>query len=123
MEFDLLSMGKRIEDLGTRALSWRDLSVISRWSDPHTSALFRAVSPEESMWSLSTQLQASTVDLLSRLWWAKTKNAGKASNPMPHPIPRPGFHRQRDTSAMRRGDAMTVEEFDARMAAKFSGPN
>lgn len=74
------------------------------------------------MWTLEAQLQASAVDLLSRLWWVKTKNAGRASNPMPKPIPRPGFHATKDQTAMRRGDVMTIEEFDLRMAQKLS-PN
>lgn len=116
-------MGKTVEDLGTRDLSWWDLSVITQWSDPHTSALFRATNPEDAIWDLNSQLLASAVDLLSRLWWVKTKNAGKASNPMPKPIPRPGFRSTSDKTTHRKGDAMTVEEFDLRMAAKFTTPN
>jgi hypothetical protein len=97
--------------------------VITRWQDPHTSALSRAVDPEAATWDLSSQLSAATVDLLSRLWWVKTKNAGKSSNPMPPPIPRPGFKPQKSKTAMRQGAAMTTEEFDLRMAAKYDSPN
>lgn len=88
MEFDLLSMGRRLEDLGTPALSWRDLLVVVNHSGPQ-SALARVTNPEMAAWASGAVvpwLLATVADLLAAANWQR---AGKNSAPKPKPIPRP----------------------------------
>lgn len=58
------------------------------------------------------------VDELRWLHWSKTKDAGKAKNPPPERIPRPGVRSA--AKKLRMGDAMTVEEFERRYAEKLA---
>ncbi|AYN56831.1 tail assembly chaperone [Arthrobacter phage Andrew] len=89
IEYDLLVMGRRLDDLGTPALSWRDLLVIVKHSGP-SSALVRAVQPELSAWANGTvlaDLVALVADLLAAGNWQRQ---GKKSAPKPKRIKRPG---------------------------------
>ncbi|ALY08861.1 tail assembly chaperone [Arthrobacter phage Galaxy] len=89
IEYDLLVMGRRLGDLGTPALSWRDLQVVVRQAGPG-SALARALDPEMDAWTSGAVvpwLLATVVDLLAGANWQR---AGKKSAPKPKPIPRPG---------------------------------
>jgi hypothetical protein len=82
-------MGLRLDDLGTLALSWRDLYVIVQQSGP-SSALMRALQPERAAWAsgmVLADLLAHAVDLLAGGNWQR---AGKKNAPKPKPIPRPG---------------------------------
>lgn len=115
-----MAAGKHIDHLGTRDLSWRDLLVIVKHSHPKTSALYRAQNPKDWMWDLDSMLLASAVDELRWLHWAKTKDAGKATNPQPEPTIRPGVEPKKPAE-MRVGDAMSSDEFDRRYAAKLAG--
>lgn len=45
--YDLIRHGRHIDDLGTTALSWRDLKVILDMQPPGESATFRALYPDE----------------------------------------------------------------------------
>jgi len=114
-----MAAGRHIDQLGTVDLSWRDLWVIVGQSHPNTSAVHRARNPDTWMWGLPEMLAASMLDELRWLKWSKTKNAGKASNPPPEPVVRPGVDPKKPAQ-MRVGDAMTQEEFDRRYAAKLA---
>ncbi|MGV3564224.1 MAG: hypothetical protein ACO1ON_13180 [Nocardioides sp.] len=86
IEYDLLTVGLRLDWLGTERLSWRDLLVIIRQS-PRTSAYARAIHGDEALWGLSDHLLAEVVDALA---WANWQRAGQRYAPKPKPIPRPG---------------------------------
>lgn len=99
VEYDLIGLGLRLDDLGTPALSWRDLWVIARWS-PSGSALDRARRPDETWWGLTEQLLASVVDQLRVANWQRT-DAKRSTYPWP--IPRPGVepqHKQHGSTGM-----------------------
>lgn len=81
-------MGLRLDWLASEELSWRDLLVIVRQA-PQSSAVARAVEPEQSTWGLSEQLLALVADYLAWLQWAQTEDGSKNRN-RPKPIPRPG---------------------------------
>lgn len=86
LEYDLISHGLRLRQLGTALLSWRDLLVIVRQQPPEA-ALARAMDPEGSAWGLSEQLLAAIADSAHvRVWQA---GSGKRHD-RPKPIPRPG---------------------------------
>lgn len=81
----MIGLGLRLEWLGTEALSWRDLKVITR-NLPPGSALGRAMHPDSHAWGLTEQLLASAVDALAGANWQRANGKG----PRPTPIPRPG---------------------------------
>lgn len=120
IEYDLLCLGRRIDDLGTEDLTWRDLKVILN-QQPHTSAFSRSVNGEDAGWGMAEQLLAAAVNELRWLHWAKTKDAGKASNRPPEPIgPSWWAEARKKKTRMRVGDAMTVEEFERRYAERIA---
>ncbi|AYN58243.1 tail assembly chaperone [Arthrobacter phage Kepler] len=108
IEYDLLVMGRRLEDLGTPALSWRDLLVIVRQAGP-SSALVRALQPELAAWAsgqVLADLAATMVDLLAAANWQRQ---GKKSAPKPKRVKRPG----QDTGEKKFGRApIPVKDFD-----------
>ena len=86
VEYDLISHGLRLRQLGSDLLSWRDLYIIVR-QQPSTAAVARAMDPEGSAWGLSEQLLAAIADAAHvRVWQA---GSGKRHD-RPKPIPRPG---------------------------------
>lgn len=121
IEYDLLCHGRDLDDLGTERLSWRHLKVIVS-QQPRTSALARATHGGDVEWGLTEQLLAATVNELRWLHWAKTKNAGKASNREPEPIGPPWWAeaRKKKSVSMRVGEAMSTEEFDRRYAERVA---
>lgn len=86
LEFDLIGLGLRLRDAGSRRFSWRDLWVVVRQS-PTTSALARAVHGERVLWSAETHLLAHVADLLAAGNWQR---AGRRNAQKPKPVPRPG---------------------------------
>lgn len=108
IEFDLLTMGLRLDDLGTLALSWRDLYVIVHSLGP-SSALMRKVQPELAAWAsgmVLADLLAHAVDLLAGGNWQR---AGKRTAPKPKPIPRPGKQAE---STKYGSEPIPVKDFD-----------
>lgn len=125
IEYDLICLGLRVDDLGTERLTWRDLRIILA-QQPRTSAFARATHGDEAVeWGIAEQLLAAAVNELRWLHWAKTKNAGKASNREPEPIGPTWWQQARKKKAvsMRVGDAMTTEEFDRRYAERIARNN
>lgn len=109
MEYDLIALGLRLRQLGTDALSWRDLHVVCRQS-PRVSALFRSMAPEEAPWGVSEHLLAEAVYAIRMGNWMQTEDAAKRrSHTRPKPIPRPGV--KDDTAEQKtfgKGDAVPV---------------
>lgn len=69
-------------------LSWADLRDIVKYQ-PATSALHRAMRPEESPWGLSEHLLAVVADAVIAGNWMSSRDGQKNRN-RPKPIPRPG---------------------------------
>lgn len=88
IEYDLIGLGLRLDQLGTRALSWRDLLVIVNQS-PRTSALRRSVVGEQADWGLLEHLTAANFDTLQQLVWLQSADGPKNRN-RPKPMARPG---------------------------------
>lgn len=104
IEYDLISHGLRLRQLGTDALWWRDLMVIVQMQ-PRSSALTRITEPEVAEWGLSEQLLAEVADMLHVRVWQSGK-ARKADQPKP--IPRPGVETGEKT--VHKHDVLPVAE-------------
>lgn len=90
IEYDLISLGLRLRDLGSDQFTWRDLKIIVR-QGPRESAITRAIASDVHVWGVQEQLLAEAVDTLHWLKWVKTKDAqSKPPKNIPEPIPRPG---------------------------------
>lgn len=88
VEYDLLRLGKHIDDLGTPDLSWRDLWVLVTCAQPDT-ATFKALNPE---WQHTLEVEfLRSMEYTSRwLQWSKTEDASKkrpVNVPKPVPLP------------------------------------
>lgn len=83
----MLGLGYRVADVPA-VLSWADLRDIVMFQ-PATSALHRAMNPEESPWGLSEHLLAVLADAVIAGNWMQSKDGQKNRN-RPKPIPRPG---------------------------------
>lgn len=89
VEYDLLRLGKHLDDLGTPALSWRDLFVIVTRAQPDT-ATFKALNPE---WQHTHEIEflRSIEYRLRWLQWAQTADATgetpKRKGPPPRNVP------------------------------------
>lgn len=87
IEYDLISHGLRLRQLGTEALTWRDLKIIIELQPPEKSALVRSQDPEGFAWGIAEHLLAIIADSSrARVW---QEGSGK-SHDKPKPIPRPG---------------------------------
>lgn len=80
-------MGLRLEWLGTKRLTWRDLLVIVRQSAP--GSRIAAVLSPEAAWSVQEHLAAGILDTLRVLAWRQTRDGQQGRN-APTPTPRPG---------------------------------
>lgn len=108
IEYDLLTMGKRLEDLGTLALSWRDLLVIIRQA-PLDSAYVRAKRGEAAHWGVAEYLLATVVDALEAANWQRGNQGAKTPSPRPKPVHRPGVKDEKKTFG---ADAIPVSRFN-----------
>lgn len=112
IEYDLITLGLRIESLGTPRLSWRDLWVIVRQA-PRTSALARSIHGSRAAWSQDTYILADLFDAIQGGNWQR--GGGKGSRPKPFPRPK----RDDDKTTTRYGSgALTIDEFDAWLKAR-----
>lgn len=85
LAYDLVKIGRSLDDLGTPALSWSDLIVIARLIQrDHSSEL--ATEIHGPRWSIEAQLLADVVDVLAIANWQR---AGKKHAPKPKPVERP----------------------------------
>jgi hypothetical protein len=105
IEYDLLDHQFRLDDLGTEALSWRDLFVlIRRWQKLPETATCEAVHGRR--WTTTEQLLAGAVDVLQAANWQR---AGKKTAAKPKPVPRPW--EQSRTQAIGK-DPIAIGDFD-----------
>lgn len=87
LNYDCMSLGLRLRNVGSEEFTWGDLLTIVRHS-PHSSALYRAMNPDETEWGLTEHLLAYVVDLSAVANWQRAQ--GKKKD-YPKPIPRPGI--------------------------------
>lgn len=85
IEYELLTIGKHIDQLGSRKLTWRDLKVVVLGSPPG-GALHRSVDPEGALWTPTSYLSAALVDEVGLLLWQN----GSGKGPKPKQVIRPG---------------------------------
>lgn len=105
VEYDLLTMGKRLADLGSVALTWRDLLIIVRQSPPQ-SALARSRYGDAVAWGATEHLLALIADHLAGANWQRS--GGKGTRPTP--IKRPGAKSERKSLG---SGAIPISDFDA----------
>ena len=115
VEYDLISHGLRLRQLGTEQLSWRDLLVIVR-QQPRDSALIRAQDPDTAHWGMTEHLLAIVADAARLGVWQR--GGGKKSD-RPKPIPRPGS--ETEQKKVHKGDVMPVDEMAAWLGGDFVG--
>lgn len=108
VEYDLLRIGKHLDDLGTPALSWRDLLVLVTHAQPD-SATFKALNPE---WQHTPDLELlrSVEYRLRWLQWVKTEDARRHPKSPPQPMPLPWDPEPEQTAY--KGDALPIEELN-----------
>lgn len=85
MEYELLTRGRHIDELGS-SLSWRDLALLL-WSPQEGGPLHRAAYGAESPWNLQARILAGLFDAVMLGNWQRQ---GAAQAPKPDPWPRPG---------------------------------
>jgi hypothetical protein len=103
IDYDLLTLGCDIRDLGTSALPWYRLRAIVTYLPP-TSALARSIHGEKALWTTTDHLLAAAVDALASGNWQRGGGKGKR----PKPLPRPG---ETDAGARTMGTGrMTVQD-------------
>lgn len=105
LAYDCIGLGLRLRNVGSEDFTWGDLLAIVRQS-PRSSALYRAMNPEESEWGLLEQLLAYNADLTAVANWQRGQ--GKKKD-YPKPIPRPGI----ETDKRFGKDAMSIDEMAA----------
>lgn len=106
IEFDLITLGLRLRNLGSKNFSWRDLYVIVTHL-PASSATHRSVlGDEETEWTLTNHLLAGIAEGIGWLKWAKTKD-GERNRNQPKQIPRPGV---KDETHRITGTAEPIED-------------
>ncbi len=106
-------MGYRLDEVGTRQLSWRDLWVIARGL-PRDSATVRAIRGEAADWTPNTYLLAHIADLLAIANWQR---AGRSSSPRPKRVPLPGQDERQHIGK----DPLPISEMDVWIAEMEAG--
>jgi len=86
VHYELLRLGLRLEQLGTKHLTWFDLKAVVV-SLPHGNAIQRAEHGEDALWGLPEHLIATVIDVLQAANWQR---AGDKDARRPDPIRRPG---------------------------------
>lgn len=117
IEYDLLTIGLRLSDIGTGRCTWRDVLIVMKGA-PRTSAYARAKLGVDAEWDRTNDLLAGLIDLLRRHRWLDTGKRG--SNPQQ--IDRPSTRRAADTRVFGRGTSMTPAELDAWIAEQEARP-
>jgi hypothetical protein len=108
VEYDLLHLGKNLDDLGTPALSWRDLLVIVTHAQPET-ATFKALNPE---WQHTNEVEflRSIEYRLRWLQWVKTEDAKRHPKSPPEPWALPWDPKPKSDAY--KGDAVPIDELN-----------
>lgn len=114
VEYDLIRMGLRLADLGSPALSWRDLKVIVNQAAVlglPESAISRAIGGTVAEWPLDAYMFAAMIDELRAISW---QLSGDSSAEPPKPLPRPGEM----PDPADEGPHLSMDEVKALLAAK-----
>jgi hypothetical protein len=90
IDYDLLTLGLDVRDVGTPKLGWRRLRSVLTYL-PSTSALARAVHGETAEWTVTEHLLAAAVDALHAANWQR----GGGKQQKPKPIDRPGGRKKK----------------------------
>lgn len=88
VERDLIALGLRWRDVGSRNFTWRDLQVIVTAAGPD-SAVYAVASPDKRAWSTTHYILADIYDAIRWLTYAVIRMGGGKSR-KPKPYPRPG---------------------------------
>jgi Family of unknown function (DUF5361) len=106
---DLLCAGYTWDDIGSERLPVGQFASFVAYAPPGT-ALFHQ---RNKGWTTGDYLTAQSVDALSYLAWAKTKDAhSKSPKHRPEPIPRPVFPGQQEQKPQKAADKpFTVEDY------------
>jgi hypothetical protein len=105
LNYDCISLGLRLRNVGSEDFTWGDLLAIVRQS-PRSSALYRSTNPEEAAWGLQEHLLATIADYTAIGIWQRGQGSKKDR---PKPIPRPGV----ETDQKWGKDAIPVDEMAA----------
>lgn len=110
VEFDLIKLGLRLRDVGSKRFTWEDLraALVGIRSDP-ASSLARAVEGPDLQWTLTAQLIAAVYDQTQYSNYLLRRLAGDDKADLPEPLPRPGV---KPTTVQWAGKAVTIEEMD-----------
>lgn len=87
VRYELLRVGRHLEDLGTTRLSWLDIQAVVQHAPPGN-AIARAVAPDASGWGISDYLLAAIANLLATANWQRQQDDRA---PRPKPILPPGI--------------------------------
>ena len=85
LDYDLLTFGLDLRDLGTPDLSWRRLRAVITYL-PTTSALARSIHGDKALWTTGEHLLAAVADALHAANWQRGGGKGRK----PAAVPRPG---------------------------------
>lgn len=85
LDYDCLTLGLDLADLGTVRFDWQRLAAVVRYGGDR-SALARSVHGDKAAWSTSEHLLAAAVDALNAANWQRSGRKGGK----PKPVPRPG---------------------------------
>ena len=114
IEYDLLQVGLRLDDIGTGRCTWRDVLVNVRCAS-RDSAYARARLGADADWSLQNDLLAGLYDLMQVHRWADAPKGKRG--PRPKPIDRPSVRGESgEARTIGRGTSMPVDEFDEWLA-------
>jgi hypothetical protein len=102
-----MRVGRSLDDLGTRRLSWLDLAAVVVHAPPGN-AIAREIAPDASGWTITDYLLSAVVNTLAIANWQR---AGDERAPRPKPILPPGVD---DPASEGFGSgAIPISEFDA----------
>lgn len=116
LEYDLLSVGLRLDWLGSDRLDWRDLLVVHEQA-PSESALARR---HREGWTDVALLLATVVDELRIANWLQTEDGAKGRN-QPQPIPRPGVKSNEGRQVLGKSEGFeTADDLARWYASRFN---
>jgi len=108
LNYDLIGLGYRVADVPS-SLSWGDLRDIVA-HQPATSALYRAMHPDESQWGLPEHLLAVIADAVIAGNWMQSRDGQKNKN-RPKQIPRPGVVPDKKTFGGKAESMTTIRDW------------
>jgi len=110
IEYDLISLGLRLRQIGQEDFTLRDLLTIIKQS-PRESAIVRATQPDSHMWSHTDFILALLYDKQAEHNWMISKD-GARGHKRPKPLPRPGLVDPNTEITQIRGKAVPIEEME-----------